>query len=371
LLDKEVLPLRKKEMNETLRTGKRVCYRMNNSALSCEDMSYLLGLFFADGCLYKKRKTSKTPTGLNWTLQGDEDGLATKLVALLRRADLNPHVYFSRKWSEIIVAVNAVNLTEAFSVKTNLLDQSAAWKFFEHKELLNVRCGIPFVAGLIDGDGTCRVTYRLRRKSRGGLGSIESQWSFSQNRFRCLCEYLHRFILTLTASGSTYGTYHRRRKKKESVEHVVSISKSGIAALLKHGIGDYSWKVERWQHDLADLQNRLSLIRSSVHTVGQVARSLGLNKVTVWAWCKTGKVKTVQSGNGAWYLIPSKEVERLLESQNASSSGRLAQKLGVSVGTVSRWCRAGKVRTLCGGKRRKYLIPVEEVQFLFEQRRRE
>nr|MDO8099016.1 helix-turn-helix domain-containing protein [Candidatus Njordarchaeota archaeon] len=362
--------MKEKKTNETLKTGKRLCHHMDASALSPEELGYLLGLYLTDGCLYKKRKTSKIPTGMNWSFQGDEEGMAERVVTILRKASLNPLVHFSKFWRLITVTINAVNLVDIFPVKKKVLETSVAWKFFEDKRLLDVKYGIPFAAGLIDGDGACQVTYRLRRKAKGGLGSIESQWSFSQNRFPCLCEYLHRFTETLSPNGSTLSTYRRQRKNRVTDEHVVMILKNGMDALLQRGIGRYSWKVERWQERIKELQIRLSLLKSSIQTVGQVARSLGLSKTTVWTWCKMGKVKTLQGGKGAWYLIPSEEVERLHRIRNACTAGQLSPKLGVSVATVSRWCRAGKVKTLCGGKGKKYLIPVEEVERLFQERRK-
>jgi len=361
MLEVPYVRMKEKETNNELNTGRRKCCYMNTSALTPEELSYLLGLYCADGYLYKRKNSA----GVFWCLQGNEEAIANRVEALLTRTGLRPRVHFSRHGG-IEVAAYSMSLSKVFPVKKNILKTSVAWRFL--KRYLSSKYGIPFVAGLIDGDGRCKAYYNQR--SHGLLGYISSHWDFSQAKFPSLHEYLHEFIETLSPGGSTIRTYRRRKGPKERVDHAVLIRNSGIQALLQHGIDKYSWKAETWQQQIAELQRRLSSLRSSVCTVGQVARSLGLNRATVWKWCKMGKVKTLRGRGRTWHLIPSKEVERLLKDRNAYTTSQVAQKLGVTVNIVSTWCKAGKIRTLCGGNRKRYLIPVDEAERLFRERRR-
>ncbi len=295
--------MKEKETNNGLSTGKRKCCYMNTSGLTLEELSYLLGLYCADGYLCKRKNSA----GLFWYLQGNEEVIARRVEALLAKTGLRPRVHLSRHGG-IEVAVYSMNLSEVFPVKKDVLKTSVAWKFLE--KYLSVDYGIPFAAGLIDGDGGCKAYYY--RGSYGLLGYIMSKWNFSQTKFPSLCEYLYRFVETNSPSGSTIRTYRRRKGPKERIDRAVLIRKSGIQTLLQYGIDKYSWKVRKWQQHIMELEGRLSTLRSSVNTIGQLAHLIGLSRSAVWKWCKTGKVKTLRGDTRTWYLIPSKEVKRLL-----------------------------------------------------------
>lgn len=359
----EVLHMRmkEKETDDELNSGSRKRCSMNTAALTPEELSYLLGLYCADGYLTKRKNSA----GVFWCLQGNEEPIANRVEALLTRTGLRPRLHFSRHGG-IEVAVYSMSLSKIFPVKKNVLKRSVAWRFL--KRYLSIECGIPFFAGLIDGDGRCKAYYNHR--SHGFFGYVSSHWDFSQTKFPSLREYLHEFIETLSPSGSTIRTYRRQKGSRERADHVVLIRKSGMQALLQNGLDKYSWKVEMWQQQIAELQRRLSSLRSSVCTVGQVARLLGLSRAAIWKRCKMGNVKTLRGHGRTWYLIPSEEVERLIRERNGYTTSQLARKLDVTVSTVSMLCKAGKIRALRGGNRKRYLIPVDEAERLSRERRR-
>lgn len=47
-------------------------------------------------------------------------------------------------------------------------------------------------------------------------------------------------------------------------------------------------------------------------TTGEVARLLGVTPLTVWRWCKSGKMKAIRTAGGQ-YRIPAEEVKKFLE----------------------------------------------------------
>ena len=46
-------------------------------------------------------------------------------------------------------------------------------------------------------------------------------------------------------------------------------------------------------------------------TTYEVARILDVSPMTVWRWCKSGKIKAVKTPGG-YYSIPREEVEKIL-----------------------------------------------------------
>jgi hypothetical protein len=142
------------------RWGRR-CLELLVDALSGEEWSYVLGLFFADGWCsvtkYRRGVGSRYPVGFD--LQGGEGELAYKLIALLRRAGLNPRKVTGRQGKDMIEVVMASKPFLYFLPdKKNLSDNAVARRaFFERNKLYDIRFGIPFLAGLLDGDGSCSV----------------------------------------------------------------------------------------------------------------------------------------------------------------------------------------------------------------------
>jgi excisionase family DNA binding protein len=47
-------------------------------------------------------------------------------------------------------------------------------------------------------------------------------------------------------------------------------------------------------------------------TTGEVAKMLGVTPLTVWRWCKEGKIKAIRTAGGQ-YRIPAEEVKKILE----------------------------------------------------------
>lgn len=87
-------------------------------------------------------------------------------------------------------------------------------------------------------------------------------------------------------------------------------------------------------------------------TIGEAANKLGVSIDTLRRWQKAGKISAARSGGGI-RLFPVEEIERLLPevSKQASyfSVTQAATFLGVSAATLRRWDRQGKlkpVRTL-------------------------
>ena len=243
-------------------------------ALSSEEWNYLHGLFFADGSSFIRRRLHQYC--VKFSFQGNEVELARRVVVMTRKIGLNPHVYGDRHKNMFNVIVLSMSLFSFLPSKARLLlDQGERERFFESNRLYEVRFGIPFLAGLLDGDGACWVT-----KPRTRLRSLNKwNWNFAQGKYAFLIEYVRRFVESL-AKGSTA----ERVIPTEVVE--IRFRKAGIIALLNKGIGDYSWKVAWWLEKCDSFRSG----RAKYCTARNVARMLGLsqNFVIKW-WLKGGK----------------------------------------------------------------------------------
>ena len=57
--------------------------------------------------------------------------------------------------------------------------------------------------------------------------------------------------------------------------------------------------------------------KKEFYTTFEVAKILGVNALTVWRWCKEGKIKAWRTPGGH-YRIPKQELDRLLAGAGKS-----------------------------------------------------
>jgi hypothetical protein len=153
---------------------------MDLGAVSAEERAYVLGLFFADGYMYRRRKSTRE---LTFCLQGDEEQIAERLAELFRRSGLFPRTYRLSRSDELRVTVVCANLLSFLPNKAELLHRGiddAAVKQFISTEELEGDLGIPFIAGLLDGDGCCSVDYYTNRKCI--FGFVCKRWWFRSDQ---------------------------------------------------------------------------------------------------------------------------------------------------------------------------------------------
>jgi hypothetical protein len=328
---------------------------LNISALSAEEWDYLLGLFLTDGCRYSwKGKSGYRDCRVLFSLQGNEGEIVERITGVLKRLGLNPAVLKSpRGQNMMVVRVCSMALFDFLPDKSALRDNAlSAEKLLAESNLYEVENGIPFLAGLLDGDGCC---YVIVRREGVGHGRVDRwAWSFVQYRHPFLVDYMKRFIESLTSSHASV--------KVVSVPNGgvrACIRKSGVTALLNSGIAEHSWKVTRWSKRVADIENE----RMKRYNMGQVAKAFGVSVRCARNWAKAGKLKYLRRETRTegvvtrpWYFVPALEVEKLKETllkeeqerERIKSEGvRLidaAKMLGVHEKTLSRWRRHGKLQ---------------------------
>jgi excisionase family DNA binding protein len=169
-------------------------------------------------------------------------------------------------------------------------------RFFRENGLLSVEGGVPFLAGLLDGDGSCVVSVGRRHFFRE---VIVSDWRFSQDNDLYLVDYARRFVESL-APGSV-----RLKRRRGRRTLTACIRRSGIVALLDARIAHHSWKVVRWLQTIAEARSE----RSQFLSVGEAAGLLHVPYGVVARWVSSGRVRFVQGGR--WRYIPATEIERL------------------------------------------------------------
>jgi hypothetical protein len=139
--------------------------------LSNEEWNYLYGLFLADGYSdvyqYKGRWWSYR---IRFFLQGDQMEKAYKVERLLRKTGLNPHIERDAVKDVIVVRVYSISLHFFPNGEFLKGDPVYGEEFSNHHELLVPDKGMPFIAGLLDGDGRCQA--RIGKGRRIFLGSI-------------------------------------------------------------------------------------------------------------------------------------------------------------------------------------------------------
>lgn len=344
-------------------------YSLRVDALSAEEWAYLRGLYLADGT---KRVT--------FCLGGDEVELSLKLVDMLNRAGLKPIVKKDPDEEMLLVSAWSLSLLEFLGRKGTLLhDVEARRRFFEENRLMSVGLGVPFIAGLIDGDGFCQVSVV---DELGPFGKVNRwRWGFAQKKLPFLLDYFREFVESLALKSV------RIRVMRNGVV-VAEICQAGIKALLKAGITSHSVKANQWVKRVEELDKTSR--RVSYLTSNEVAEKLRVSKPTVWRWLKTGKMRCAQwtarrlKNGKETYLshryIHAEEVERVryeLEEERALLKqvredgyvkfNDVARVLNVPKTTLRRWFRSGRVQvTLVRGRNRDrgYWMPRKDVERL-------
>ncbi len=358
-------------------------HELNLDAVSAEERSYLLGLFLADGCVYYSRRKDRTYVShrIKFFLQGDQLEIAEKVVALLKKLiGVSPHIYWEAgcMW---ILKFESKALFAFLPKKERLLnDNSARDRFFSDNRLFDVENGIPFLAGLLDGDGSCEV--RVQKK-QCMLGSVQKwNWSFSQSKLLFLIDYIRTLVTSMTSDEYSIGIRLRPGRN----ETKLCIRKSGILALLNSGIVNYSWKVRKWLERVGEIQRN----RASYHTVGQVAKMLDVSEYIVRRCVSQNRLTClrgpVESRGFAlsWRYITTDAVEKLRgelakEKNRSERIGKeglrvldAAKELSISYSTLQHWCHDGKIRStmLHEGTCRFLVIPRDELETLRDRMRR-
>jgi hypothetical protein len=282
---------------------------MDVGALSLGERAYLVGLYFADGYMRKHRKTSFE---IKFSLQGNEMEIAERVGGMLRRSGLNPWISRDKGVYGIRVTATGTNLIVLFPVKEkvgSMSDASLRWVTDEGAEM-------PFVAGLLDGDGNTRAYYISRESI---FGYVCNEWSFAQVKFPFLVDFFGAYVNSLAAGGASVSV---------SVGvWIVWVLGSGREALLRRGIAEWSYKVKDWLSRSEKLERWLTDIRSRFLMTGQVARRLGVGKWWIAKLCRLGRIKHIlihsllAKGDRYYNIIPVEEVERLMGDREKKKKG--------------------------------------------------
>jgi len=274
-------------------------------ALSSGEWCYLFGLFLADG--YRSSFYHGRAYDGGFFLQWDEKELAERVVGLLEKVGLRPKLRASKKCRMFEVRFCSVALLDLLPDGWSLMrDASARERFFEENDLLTVQGGIPFFAGLLDGDGHCGVSLMKADWAKRCVYGVVNQWHwvFTQSKFPFLVDYVKKF-LGLVAPNGGFHVYGVEGGFAKGLGYHVCLMKPAIVALVSTGIAEFSWKVSRWQSRVAELRGR----RASYYRLSEAARVLHVNRKTVLRWIRAGKVKHVRRSH--WFYIPGGEVKRL------------------------------------------------------------
>jgi DNA-binding transcriptional MerR regulator len=338
-------------------------------ALSSEEWNYLRGLFFADGNRFVRRHGKKDYRIL-FFFQGDEGDLASRSVAMLERAGLRPRLGWDKRENMLVVWVSSRSLLEFLPDKGALRDDVARReKLFEEQELFSVKCGVPFMAGLLDGDGSLQVRVNKRCFRR----SPSMHWSFSQSRYPFLIDYVVSFVKSVAPSGVKVRVCERGKREVDFRVHAVH-------TLLRLGIAKYSWKAAR----CLDEASRLLVERGMFYTTSEVGAMFGLSVQVVNRWVRDGKLKfctRVGIGRNARRYFSREDVESFAEElgrvekvkHEGLSLREVAGDVGVSDTMLRKLWHSGQIQaTMVHGERGpKYLvIPRDDVQKLKQRYQR-
>ncbi|WXG43610.1 MAG: helix-turn-helix domain-containing protein [Promethearchaeati archaeon SRVP18_Atabeyarchaeia-1] len=329
---------------------------LNITALSKKELAYLLGLYIADGYSHLGKKTMRRKSHsyrVGFCLNIDELELARRIAGLLRRIASNPQIHKDKRKDMWIVLTYSKALFQFLPRKSALRDSpDAVNRFLEENKLASVECGIPFIAGLIDGDGNCQVCVEKGEKKPcfGAIG--QWKWSITQSRYLFLIGYAKGFVECL-APAST------RVRVRSNGPTVLYIRKLGIIALLDAGIAEFSYKAVDWLKRVDECRSE----RRGYLTTGQVARMLNVSYLTVERWIKSGRIRHLRKklalgkSSLSWYYIPVDEAKRveqeaLIEEDKTKRIRRhgvrlmnLAGMLGISYPSLLRWHQQGKLET--------------------------
>jgi DNA-binding transcriptional MerR regulator len=325
--------------------------KLHVDALSSDEWNYLYGLYLADGYgdAYEYRPAWWSYR-VRFFLQGDQAEIACKVASLLRKTGLNPHIERDPVERMIIVRVYSILLLD-FLADGNRLKDDPIYResFFRDHELLTFEKGLPFIAGLLDGDGRCQPY--ISKGTRSFLGTINKwSWSISQTTFPFLIDYITKFTESLSPNSVRVIATGRKR--------VANFHKSLIIAMLKLDIAKYSWKVTQWLSKLAELERE----RGTYLTVGEIARMFNVSSYVTRNWIKAGKLaykrRTDEKRRYCKYFVSKEEVEQFRERhldelkalERAKSEGvklvGVAEILGIPYSTLRRWHRLGRFKAM-------------------------
>jgi len=326
--------------------------------LSAEEWGYFLGLFLADGCAIRKSRY-----GVRFALQADEMDIADRLVEMSRRLGLNPIVRIGPQGMRMIeVSVHSKVLVMRLPDKKRLVEDIAyRMNFLEEWELFTVEVAVAFIAGLVDGDGCCKVEDDRRRLGclRCGSGINRWRWSFYQVKLPFLVDYIVQVLGSIAPSGSVsvYEKKPGRGRHGDGTIYDVRFRKSGAMALLGRGIAKYSLKVARWERGVARLGVKWESERC--YTASAVARMANVDPRVVKRWIEVRKIKYQRKGKGLWYFISGVEARRAIRGfrrekervEKIKRSGVVSfvdacRILGISHSTLYWQYKAGRVRAI-------------------------
>ncbi len=170
--------------------------------------------------------------------------------------------------------------------------------------MLSVENGVPFLAGLLDGDGHCGV-----HVSRDRLLCASWDWRFAQSALLFLTDYVQRFLQRFDENSVRVTRTIRRDGR---VETQVKFRRRVVEALLRSGIAKWSWKAAQFLKGPAKFRGE----REKYLTVGEVARLLNVSVWSVKRLVDLGEVKCLRKGRTSrklrdlsWRYIPVDEVE--------------------------------------------------------------
>jgi transposase len=349
-------------------------HELHVEALSPEEWNYIRGLYLSDGSASISHvKNGGRKYRVSFCLQGNEEKIVEKLVEMLRRAGMNPWVMFPSRTYQIVVEMVSKVLFGFFPRKDTLKHSvEMRERFFDENSLHSLDNGIPFLAGLLDGDGTLKVYVEKGRTSGAGfLGDVAQwTWSFTQRRYPFLAQYVKEFVNSLVSdSAQIY--------KCSNGTLLVPIRKPGAEALLHAGIAKYSWKVVNWLEMVAKVRGE----RKEFYTTKKIANMFHVSVPTVIGWIESGRMSCRRgTKHFARRYVHAEEVERFkkhfqevedrahrIRAEGAVTIPEASRLLGVREATIKNWCyvrwiRAERVREPRGQRWRSLLISRGEVE---------
>jgi transposase len=273
-----------------------------------------------------------------------------------------------------------MNLKQFFPDKGLLLaDEDLRRRFFEKNDLFNRGNRVAFVAGLMDGDGTCRAYWKSGKiKWKGAFGKIQVKWLFSQTSFPFLLDFFEDFVRQIAPNSLTI---IRRDGRVEGA----SINRRGREALLRVGIAKWSSKARRWMDEVSRLLKKREEKKAEwIDKIGHLgvklrdaAKMVGVSRARLSQLHGSGSLLALRvfEGKRAILVVPTNEVERLrrryLETENRAERIRrdgmtlsdLSKVIGVSPSTLHRWYQRGHLKALLVRNRdhRCLVVPKKEV----------
>jgi hypothetical protein len=180
---------------------------------------------------------------------------------------------------------------------------------------LDSELAVPFIAGLLDGDGFCLARFH----GKGVFGHVDAGWYFYQKSYPFLAEFLLEYVLRISRTGAM------RTTGREGIHNIV-IRRAGRLALLERGIARWSFRVAKFLRDSEAISRRIADAKSRFLTPSEVVKRLHVDITTVTHWCKLNYVRHVRVRGGSCSahhyrcLLPVEEVERL-ERERKESGG--------------------------------------------------